>query len=71
MATKLDKPVTRELQLRQKMRPVLVTLIPGDRATMAIEAIEFRLKGTQQSLRMPMDAVYRYAVNRAVAGARD
>jgi hypothetical protein len=74
MATKLDKPITRELLLTHQQRHVLVTLIPAGTESALfrgnIETIEFRLKGTQQTLRVSLQDVFRYAMRAAATGAR-
>lgn len=75
MATKLDKPLTRETSMIHKMRPVLVTLLPSGRSSaepssLAEDMIEFRLKGTQQTLRISVSGAYQAAMNRAIRGVR-
>lgn len=77
MATKLDKPLTRETNMIHKMRPVLITLLPrgGPKSDIGLyllaeDMIEFRLKGTQQTLRISVSAAYQAAMNRAVRGIR-
>lgn len=71
MATKLDKPLTRETSLIHKMRPVLITLHPRScQTSLADDALEFRLKGTRQSLRIRIEDVFRFAQNRAISGCR-
>jgi hypothetical protein len=71
MATKLDKPITRELLLTHQQRHVLVTLLPsGAETALANESIEFRLKGTQQTVRVSLQDVFRYAMRAAMTGAR-
>lgn len=63
MTTKLDKPVTRETSVMHKARPVLVTLIPRSYETaVADDTIEFRLKGTQQKIRLTVEAALRFAL---------
>lgn len=65
MATKLDKPVTRELRMVHKTRAVNVTLVPGND-----EAIEFHLKGTQQRVRVGLPAVLQFAIRSAMTGRK-
>jgi hypothetical protein len=46
MATKLDKPILRELTLEYEGRKILIEILPGDPAKGELEAFRFRLKGT-------------------------
>lgn len=65
MATKLDKPVTREVEPREggwacgkdSKRPLLVTLSPGGFVT-------FRLKGTRQEYDLDVGSAFALAQRR-------
>ncbi len=72
MATQLDKPITRETTVVYQTRPVLITLRPrGVDSVSADDLIEFRLKGTQQKIRITIENVFRYARQRAIAAGRN
>jgi hypothetical protein len=71
MATKLDKTITRETAMIHKTRPVLVSLHPrGVETAFPLDMIEFRLKGTQQTLRAPLEEVFRFVQRRSFANGR-
>jgi hypothetical protein len=49
MATKLDKPIIRELTLEYEGRQILLEILPGDPAKGELETLHFRLKGTSSA----------------------
>lgn len=77
MATKLDKPVTRETTFQFQSRRVIVTLSPAtppdfEKMTQALpERIEFRQKGTRQrAVSLPLKDLFVQAC-RAAAGRNE
>lgn len=59
MATKLDKPLSRQLAQVYKEREVVVTMLPkGGETYRPADMLEFRLKGTQQKWKLSMDQVF-------------
>lgn len=61
MATKLEKPVTRETAVIEKMVPLIVTLKPNN-------TMGFKLKYKQEEIVVDIETLYRYAKHLAITG---
>jgi hypothetical protein len=61
MATKLEKPVTRETLVIEKMVPLIVTLRPN-------QTMGFKLKYKQEEIVVDIETLYRYAKSQAIIG---
>jgi hypothetical protein len=61
MATKLEKPVTRETTVIEKMVPLIVTL-------RANQTMGFKLKFKQEEIIVDIETLYRFAKQQAITG---
>ena len=61
MATRLEKPVTRETLVIEKMVPLIVTLRPN-------QTMGFKLKFKQAEIIVDIETLYRFAKQRAITG---
>ena len=61
MATRLEKPVTRETLVIEKMVPLIVTLRPN-------QTMGFKLKFKQEEIIVDIETLYRFAKQRAITG---
>lgn len=61
MATKLEKPVTRETTVIEKMVPLIVTL-------RANQTMGFKLKFKQEEIIVDIETLYRFAKHQAITG---
>jgi hypothetical protein len=61
MATKLEKPVTRETTVIEKMVPLIVTLRPN-------QTMGFKLKFKQEEIIVDIETLYRFAKGQAISG---
>jgi len=61
MATKLEKPVTRETAVIEKMVPLIVTLRPN-------QTMGFKLKFKQEEIIVDIETLYRFAKQQAITG---
>ena len=61
MATKLEKPVTRETTVIEKMVPLIVTL-------RANQTMGFMLKFKQEEIIVDIETLYRFAKQQAITG---
>lgn len=61
MATKLEKPVTRETAVIEKMVPLIVTLRPN-------QTMGFKLKFKQEEIIIDLETLYRFAKRQAITG---
>jgi len=61
MATKLEKPVTRETSVIEKMVPIIVTLRPN-------QTMGFKLKFKQEEIIIDIETLYRFAKQQAITG---
>lgn len=61
MATKLEKPVTRETTVIEKMVPLIVTLRPN-------QTMGFKLKFKQEEIIVDIETLYRFAKSQALHG---
>jgi hypothetical protein len=61
MATKLEKPVSRETAVIEKMVPLIVTLKPNN-------TMGFKLKFKQEEIVVDIETLYRYAKHLAITG---
>ena len=61
MATKLEKPVTRETTVIEKMVPLIVTLRPN-------QTMGFKLKFKQEEIIVDIETLYRFAKQQAITG---
>jgi len=61
MATKLEKPVTRETMVIEKMVPLIVTLRPN-------QTMGFKLKFKQEEIIVDIETLYRFAKGQAISG---
>jgi hypothetical protein len=61
MATKLEKPVTRETTVIEKMVPLIVTLRPN-------QTMGFKLKFKQEEIIVDIETLYRFAKQQAIIG---
>ena len=61
MATRLEKPVTRETMVIEKMVPLIVTLRPN-------QTMGFKLKFKQEEIIMDIETLYRFAKGQAISG---
>jgi hypothetical protein len=61
MATKLEKAVSRETSVIEKMVPLIVTLRPN-------QTMGFKLKYKQEEIIVDIEALYRFAKGQAITG---
>lgn len=61
MATKLEKAVTRETSVIEKMVPLIVTLRPN-------QTMGFKLKFKQEEIIVDIETLYRFAKGQAIIG---
>ena len=61
MATKLEKPVSRETTVIEKMVPLIVTL-------RANQTMGFKLKYKQEEIIVDIETLYRFAKQQALTG---
>lgn len=61
MATKLEKAVTRETAVIEKMVPLIVTLRPN-------QTMGFKLKFKQEEIIVDIETLYRFAKGQAIIG---
>ena len=61
MATKLEKVVSRETTVIEKMVPLIVTLRPN-------QTMGFKLKYKQEEIIVDIETLYRFAKKQAITG---
>lgn len=61
MATKLEKAVSRETTVIEKMVPLIVTLRPN-------QTMGFKLKFKQEEIIVDIDVLYKFAKQQALTG---
>lgn len=61
MATRLEKPVTRETMVIEKMVPLIITLRPN-------QTMGFKLKFKQEEILIDIETLYRFAKQQAITG---
>lgn len=61
MTTKLEKPVSRETMVIEKMVPLIVTLRPN-------QTMGFKLKFKQEEIVVDIETLYRFAKQQAITG---